>query len=339
MALLSVSIDLCGSTLVKQTLVEMAADDPVLRQNLYADYLKVLYNTEREFYTLLLDNADFDFAKLVLIKIIGDEFWYCCEVDDGDEARFVTTAEALLDALMDLCARERYLLLATESDEDSGNGATRRVPPVRQFDLPIKVCIDLIREPIEMTAARYEFVKDIVSLAEGDRSAVYRVNKAFARQCDRLNLGSPDFFDEGRRVTTRTDYIGLEIDRFFRLTRLCLPRLVSIGETLMAALPASIRPAAPGLEHIDTKVVEFGSTNDDRGTSALRSKYLISQPVQSVMMKGISGDYAIHHLFGGTSLGESVFIPPADVETMMGPTRAFLAEHGFFALDRNHLLP
>jgi hypothetical protein len=339
MAWVSVSIDLCGSTLVKQTLVELTADDPARRRSLYAEYLKVLYNTEREFYTLLLDNPEFDFSKLVLIKIIGDEFWYCCEIDEDDKTRFIATATALIDALMELCARDRDLQLAPEDDAGPVNGKVRRRSPVKQFDLPIKVCVDLLHEPIEMTAARYEFLKDIVSLADGDHSTVYKVDKAFARRCDRLNLGSPDFFDEGRRVTTRTDYIGLEIDRFFRLTRLCLPRLVSIGETLIAALPLSIHPAAAGLEHIDTKIADFAAGGTRPAGSALQRKYMISQTVPSAMMKGISGDYAIHHLFGSASLGESAFSPPADVETLMGPTRAFLAEHGFFALDRNHLLP
>lgn len=329
MAWLSVSIDLCGSTEVKQTLVELTANAPARRQTLYSEYLKTLFNTERAFYTLLLDNPDFDFAKLVQIKIIGDEFWYCYEIDETDKDCLVATTGALLEALMELCAQDRHLLLTSEDDAH---------PTIRQFNLPIKVYIDLLHEPIEMTAARYEFLKDIVSLAGGERATVYRVDKAFARQCDRLNLGAPDFFDEGRRVTNRTDYIGLEIDRFFRLTRLCLPRLVSIGQTLKSMLPLSHRPAAPGLEHIGTKIVEFTWNEDHLTSQPPQRNYMISRAVPSALMKGISDDYAIHHLFNGASLGESVFAPPAGVETLMGPTQAFLAEHGFFALDRDCLL-
>lgn len=338
MAWLSVSIDLCGSTLVKQTLVELTADDQARRQTLYSEYLKILFKTERAFYTLLLENPDFDFTKLVLIKIIGDEFWYCYEIDDADESRLIATTGALIEALMELCAQDRHLLLTSEDDGHPVDGKGESELPIRQFNLPIKVYVDLLHEPIGMTTARYEFLKDIVSLAGGERATVYRVDKAFAKQCDRLNLGAPDFFDEGRRVTNRTDYIGLEIDRFFRLTRLCLPRLVSIGQTLGSILPLSLKPAAPGLEHIGTKVVEFAWNDAHLMSWTPLRNYMISQAVPSASMKGISDDYAIHHLFNGASLGESVFAPPAGVETLMGPTQAFLAEHGFFALDRDCLL-
>ena len=67
-------------------------------------------------------------------------------------------------------------------------------------------------------------------------------------------------------------------------------------------------------------------------------KYIIKETVPSQSMKGISEDYVLNHVFSASSLGEDIFAPTAGVETLMSPTRAFLAETGFFAMNRNTLL-
>ena len=210
--------------------------------------------------------------------------------------------------------------------------------PAKWFDIPIKVCVDLLLEPIEMTKARYEFLKDIAFLAEGDNSAVYKVDEEFLAYCNRLNLAASSPFESGSSLTTRKDFIGLEVDRFFRLTAFCLPRMIGIGDTLFSRLPVALTPAQRGHEHLEIKIAEFEDRPDVSNEPALRG-YLISQEVPSVQMKGISGDYAVHHFFGAESLGESVYCSPAGIDSLMEPTRSFLAEHGFYSLDRGSLLP
>ena len=49
--------------------------------------------------------------------------------------------------------------------------------------------------------------------------------------------------------------------------------------------------------------------------------------------------HSYFHLFGQNSLGEAVYAPPPGIETLMEPTRSFLAESGFYALDAENLLP
>ena len=335
---LTISIDLCGSTKVKQALVESSSGNAARRRDLYDEYLKILYATEREFYTRLLTRDRVDFEKLFLVKAIGDEFWYMYEVPE-DPGAIVDTSCAILTALLELCGQERHLNFGAFDSL----GDVLRVPesenrPAKWFDIPVKVCADILLEPIEMTKARYEFLKDIAFLAEGDSSAVYKVDEDFIAYCNRLNLAAPSPFEKGRSLTTRQDFIGLEVDRFFRLAAFCLPRMVGIGDTLFSILPVRLSPAERGHEHLPTKLAEVCRGKNPDDTSILRG-YVVSQPVPSVRMKGISGDYTLHHLFGADSLGESVFHPPAGIDTLMEPTRAFLGEHGFYALDRTRLVP
>ena len=335
---LTISIDLCGSTKVKQALVESSSGNAARRQDLYDEYLKILYATEREFYTRLLARDRVDFEKLFLVKAIGDEFWYMYEVPE-DSAAIVDTSCDILIALLELCGQERHLNFgALDSLGDLGRDTQAETLPAKWFDIPVKVCIDLLIEPIEMTNARYEFLKDIAFLAEGGRSAVYKVDEEFLAYCNRLNLAAPSPFQKGRSLTTRQDFIGLEVDRFFRLAAFCLPKMVGIGDTLFSCLSVRLSPAERGLEHLPTKLAEVCRGKNPDEPPDLRG-YVISQPVPSAGMKGISGDYALHHLFGADSLGESVFQPPAGIDTLMEPTRAFLGEHGFYALDRTRLVP
>jgi hypothetical protein len=332
MGLLSVSIDLCGSTLAKQSLVTLSTNDERHRKRLYATYLSLLYGMEREFYLRLMDNQFFDFSKLFLVKTIGDELWYMYQVDETDENELARSSWAIFEALMGLFSCERRLDLASP---DGKGDALLEV----KFNLPIKAFIDLVAEPIEMNLERYEYLKDIVSTLKGDNSVIYHIDQHYTDICNRLNLGSTDLFGKRVRVLARTDYIGLEIDRFFRATKFCNPLLLAVGASLMNKLPYRIERAAENLDHIGVKKLVLNVPGEDGKDDREKRKYVISQSIPAAGMKGVSEDYTIFHVFGAAALGEAVYIPPPSIETLMEPTRAFLAEYGFYALDRTRLLP
>ncbi len=336
MGLLSISIDLCGSTLAKQYLVEISSNDEKHRKYLYHRYLKLLYGMERELYMRLMDIPHFDFSRLSLVKIIGDELWYMYQVDENDEADMAVSSWAIIDALMSLFSCERHLSFYSngghEKPQPDGDAGTREV----KLNLPIKAFIDLVVEPIEMNLDRYDYIKDIVSTLKGGNSIIYRIDREYIEICNRLNLGSADQLGEFGRVQVRTDYIGLEIDRFFRTTKFCNPLLLGIGKTLMDKLPYSIEKVSEELKHIGVKQLVLSIPGDNQPE---KRKYVISQPIPAAAMKGVSDDYAIFHVFGAASIGNSVYFPPPSTKTLMEPTMAFLAKHGFYALDRDNLLP
>lgn len=334
MGFLSISLDLSGSTQAKQAIVELTEDNPEQRAQYYSEYLRLLYATERDFYRGLASRPLFRFSDLYLVKMIGDEFWWVYTIDDARADTITAVATAFFLTILDLFSNDRYLAVHQE-DGRAQNG--RHALPARQFNLPIKAFVDYVSEATEVNVARYEYLKDVIAMVEGGPATVYRVDQRFAEFCDRLNLGSTA--REGRGVTTRTDYIGLEIDRFFRLTRFCRPSLLGVGRSLIERLPCTFDAAPDAPDGAEIQVLELPSPWREGEPSNLFRKYVMVENIPSATMKGISEDYSVCHIFGAATLGDSIYAQPAAVETMMTPTRAFLAERGFFALRRETLLP
>lgn len=107
----------------------------------------------------------------------------------------------------------------------------------------------------------------------------------------------------------------------------------------MNRLPYQVEPAMPGKEHLGAKTLALSIFGDGGKQETVQRKYLIPEFVAAEKMKGVGKDYKIYRIFGSECLGDYVFAPPPSVETLMAPTRSFLAEHGFYALDLNDLLP
>ncbi len=336
MALLSVSIDLSGSTAAKQCLVSKTEGDAAARREMYDRYARLLYGLERSFYLKILDRSAIDLASFLLVKTIGDEYWYVYDIDETDRPRFARTVDAFIDVILSLFADDRFVAFGgldkgldqLESDDETA--------PVTQFDLPVKAFIDLILEPLEVNVERYEHLKDVVARLNGSGSAVYAVDRAYVDICNRLNLGAVSAFDPRFRVQVRTDYVGLEIDRFFRLTQFCKPLILGVGETLMRHLPHRVRDISPRHAHIDVKRLVTGARDTESEPAGGNGKYVIRETVPAASLKGISEDYCIHHVFGDAGLTDALFAPVPAVETLLEPTRAFLAEHGFYTVASRH---
>lgn len=334
MAILSVSIDLTGSTLAKQALVEASAEDGERRRAMYGEFLKLLYEIERDFYQLLIDDPRVEFQRLFLVKTIGDELWYAYEIDDGEGIADV--AWALCSALLTLFSTSRYLgFEAAAGDDGADPGAGR----TRLFDLPIKAHIDVVSEAVEVNVERYEYLKDVVAALSGHSAAVYAIDDRYLEICNRLNLGSAKTLGSRAGLSTRTDYIGLQVDRFFRLAKFCVPRLLGVGEALMRHLPHAMEPVSAELGHLPLKTIAIEVPAGGGEARPPVRKYAITQRIAARDMKGISGEYTLYHVFGGLNLGDAVYAPQPAVETLLEPTRAFLAAHGFYALDAPNLIP
>jgi hypothetical protein len=335
---LSVSIDLSGSTLAKQAIVASTEGDSERRAAYYADYLRLLYSTERDFYRGLMNRPLFRIKDLFLVKMIGDEFWWVYEIPDNSRDHVVAVATAFFSTILDLFAMDRYLTLSLDHQAMPGYGGNSGDIPIRQFNLPLKAYIDHIDEATELSTARYEYLKDVITMADGSPGTVYRIDERFASMCNRLNLGAATLPENGRRVAPRKDFIGLEVDRYFRLTGCCKPSLLGIGDQLMQRLPHSIEAPVGAPEGVGVGVLDIPLAWNESVIDEDFRKYVVVETVPSQSMKGISADYTVNHVFGAASLGDDIYAPPAAIETLLAPTQAFLAEHGFFALDRGALL-
>jgi len=333
MALLSISIDLSGSTYAKQLMTTATAPGTKARKQLYEEYLSLLYHIERSFYEAVFESTVLKFEDLYLLKTIGDEYWFGYHLPMKSEETAAEISVALIEALLNVVSEDRFLTIVKKDGVADSGGSERRVT---NLNLPTKVLIDLIHEPIELNVQRYEYLKDIVLKASGGGGPLYQINDNYIQCCNRLNLGAADAFAEGHPVHVRDDFIGLEIDRFFRVAKFCQPRLLTIGNSLMEFLSLEISTVAPGLEGLGVKMVDISSHQE--GEESLK-KYLVSQVLPAQEIKGVGEDYSIHHLFGERNLGDAAYCPQSGVKAMMEPTRAFLAKNGFYSLEKTNLLP
>lgn len=324
MAFVAISIDLCGSTRVKQRIVELARGDHAARERMYGAYKRLLYNIERTFYLLILQEPTIDFERLTLIKNIGDELWYAYRIDDAFSEDEAASIQNLLTTLLHLISSDRTLTLAGDGRQSRSNAGVR-------FDLPIKVYVDLVDHCEELNRGRYEHLKDVVAAARGLTSTVIDLDDDFFETCERLNLSVPEGPRGRRRAYAREDYIGLEIDRFFRLTKQCFPRLLTVGRNLFDFIGYSLTPVAPDYEHLDLKLIKPGDESIGLGV-ANEPVFAIRSAIASAEMKGISDDYAVYYLFDLPSLGDHFAAPSPIIDGMMDETRGFLAEKGFFAV-------
>ena len=220
---IAVSIDLCGSTHVKQRIVELARGDRSAQGRMYGAYKKLLFDIERTFYFLILEETELDFERLTLIKSIGDELWYAYAIDDVHTEDEVRAVRRLLVNLLHLISSDRMLTLIRNENDRSNIGA--------RYEMPIKVYADLVHQCEELNSERYEHLKETIAAARGISSTIIDLDEGYIETCRRLKLGLTQSQD-GHGVEAREDFIGLEIDRFFRLTKHCYPRLLTIGQSL-----------------------------------------------------------------------------------------------------------
>ncbi len=333
LSLISISIDLGGSTATKQAIVENSTGDREHRAELYERYLRLLSTVEATFYFLIRHEPDLDLARLFLVKSIGDEFWWVYPVDRQDEVSLRRTAAALIEVLLatmekshGLAVPSRQLTPEEELDVNLDVQWTR-------FDLPLKGCVDLLDDATELNLKRFEILKDqIAALAQEIENDPERRNELIAKLYNNLNLGSTEMHGTKLRSAIRTDYVGLEVDRFFRIAKFCKPRMLAVGNTLLHALDHEIEPIDDTHAHLGVKVLTHRVPHKGGGGWTANRKHIISQALKADDLKGIGEPYILHHVFGLGSLGGAAFMPLAGTITLMEATRAFLGENAFYAI-------
>ncbi|MFC1673242.1 hypothetical protein ACFL12_03710 [Pseudomonadota bacterium] len=334
MAFVSLSIDLVGSTLAKQGIVTAAGDDMDKRNRYYREYLKLLFSIEREFYINVnqsFENAGLSMSRVSLVKSIGDEYWFAVDVDGDDDTDIATVAWSMIESSMVSIGADRYLGIPTE-DEDSLDDETKAI---LKTNFPIKVLVDIINDPTEITTLRYQYLKDIFSILRQDSTTVFRVDDAFLALCNRLNIGGSAVKASGESLVARYDYIGLEIDRFFRLAKMARPSILAIGDNLAQHLDCTVQAHSEDLSDIGVKQMHIAPPAHIADAAMPIEALVIQEAVPAEDMKGIGEGYVLHHLFTPENLEPATFGQVHSALTLLAPSFSFLAENGYFLLNRD----
>ncbi|HJU38854.1 MAG TPA: hypothetical protein VJ724_04725 [Tahibacter sp.] len=290
---ISVQIDMAGSTHAKACARKMAGDDEALRQEAYESLYEALIAAEVAFYTQLQSSDDgvpgVELTQCFGVKGIGDEQWSLV-VPASDQAtdlsnailRVLAAAQHVASQIQWLELRSSALVDDAESFQDS-----------HLIALPFKVFVDLIGDDAidvsamrvaaycEAIAKRKLFISDLRSLPD--------IATRLTNQSVFAGLGS-------LRFATRADYIGWEIDRLFRAAKFAVPGVVTVGDSLMRALGAT---PTDGLGPIATFESCFQRSF---GSAIVNSLRKLSRCIDADELRGIGEEYAVHHVFRSTDL-------------------------------------
>lgn len=293
-ALLSISIDLCDSTAIKQEIVARSGNDQQYRSRLYASYVLHFFNTEKQFYYQVRHQDDLDIRRLLLVKLIGDEFWFVYEVNTDEKDDLKRTIAAFFRAIGSMLKRapsfefsDEIMLAKNHTDKTT----------IKQFDAPLKSYIDIIGEPAEVNMARFEYLKGHLPRLLGHTDKQYRIDEDFIELCKKMNLANISIADGKMTKQIRPDFIGLEIDRFFRLTKFCRPRILTVGDSLIQLLEYTIGKNIGNMGNLDVKEFSNKIPNLNNNDFFYDKNNICSEPVSAAEMKGLSKSYTVHHLF------------------------------------------
>ena len=155
---------------------------------------------------------------------IGDEIWLLYEVAEDDLWKLPSLVARLLHAALTVANCPIHWTSAPDDFEccAAGTSESRR--------LPLKFYVDILDDAFEVSGPRRDFVTERLAQILGPEESWN--SEDFIEFGNRLHAGN--LMGDGRRLVTtiRTDYIGWEVDRFFRATNYALPSVVTIGRAL-----------------------------------------------------------------------------------------------------------
>lgn len=146
------------------------------------------------------------------------------EVGEDDLWKLGSLLARLLHAALDVASHPIRWTSVPDDDEDGGDGLSEAK------HLPLKFYIDIVDDVFEVSGPRRDFVTQRRPEILGSQGS--RAIEDFIELGNRLHAGS--LMGDARRLVTaiRSDYIGWEVDRFFRATKFALPCVVTVGQAL-----------------------------------------------------------------------------------------------------------
>ena len=295
---ISISMDVCGSTEVKTRMRACARDDEELAEWYKAFHQQFLLS-EWRFYTQLFQDGhcglDWAWKRAFVVKGIGDEIWLLYEVDKDDLWKLSSLAARLFHAALTVADRSIYWTSASD-DKEPGDR------PFETKKLPLKFYIDILDDAFEVSGPRCDFVtKRLPEIIGADEISN---NGDFIELGNRLHAGS--LMGDGRRLITavRSDYIGWEVDRFFRATKFALPSVVTVGQALFERVVDRSEESEEGLDGtgLQKAVIECPLDREGLSTRFDHSLRYVKKDIAPECLKGVGEGYTVYRVIRGSDL-------------------------------------
>lgn len=235
MSFISVSIDICGSTDAKAKLRRHSAVIGSKATELDDSFQRQVLRVEETFWTMLR-SCNLDIERLFLIKSIGDEVWYAYDLEELEAYDCRAAVARMIEALVSL--QTKHFDLVAGPPENPYDWENVDPDSLLRIDMPLKITIDVITDALDVGTVREKYlaphVPSLLSPLGKPANPVQAGDVSYINLCNRLGIAS-QVKTQGKVCSSiRSDYIGWEIDRFFRLTKAAIKHTVLIGPEVLA---------------------------------------------------------------------------------------------------------
>jgi hypothetical protein len=287
---------------VKDAFAVLSEGDDELTKKAYTNIYKELYHWEFVFYNDLIQKKIPE-RSLFVMKTIGDEIWM---VIDLEELRDLSLTAVISEVVCSLNKTflTRKIEVACPMPEIFVEEQTTKKRQSRQRYLRksifFKIFMDVIEKKnlVDLSSIRAEVFDKMYK--DNDRTSSGGEADRFAHSLNRFGVGSS--VARGKTVETklRKDYVGTQIDRFFRCTSFALPSLICIGRNCVNILKSQpnnkVFPSGNGV------LSNLRLWNANKKNSKFDSFQAFRMPIVPGELRGISGDYSVIYLFSNLKL-------------------------------------
>lgn len=335
MALISVSIDIAGSTELKRQIKEISKGNQDNINRLYREYAQRIYCMEMDLY-LLLVNGKLELENLFVIKNLGDESWFVYDINDMDTKtlQFNKIFHTIFHALANI-HKKYYDIFMSERKPSPGEEINEKSPFRWTWpDIAAKAYMDLIKDYEEISDVRrkvfLERNSDFFSLDELRLGEKFRPEK-LSKLISNFNIGNFwSMIDNKITISHRFDPIGFEVDLFFRCTKFAYPGITGIGKNLFQNLyGVRIEDFKPN-ETIRNYNMAVGNPNQVR---FYNYDILHCREIKKNKIKGIGGNYNIYYLINESYLPNDISLRINEPHGIYKETFDFLNKINFWKND------
>jgi hypothetical protein len=142
----------------------------------------------------------------------------------------------MIEALVSL--QTKHFNLVAGPPEDPCNWRDEEPDTLLRIDMPLKITIDVITDALDVATVREKYlaphVASLLAPLEKPAKFVQAGDDGYINLCNRLGIAT-QVKTKGKVLSSvRSDYIGWEIDRFFRLTKAAVKGAVLIGPEILS---------------------------------------------------------------------------------------------------------
>ena len=286
--LISISMDVCGSTEAKTFLKNRARPGKQLTkwyEDFYRDFLLVEWDFYNALFRTVPGRVSLNWRRGFVVKGIGDEIWLLYDIPKEDLWKLGSLVAHLLHSALNVA--DRRIGRTWAWDGRAGPSAVR--------GLPLKFYVDILEDRFEVSKPRLDFMLERLPQILGPESTW--TDADFVQLGNRLHAGILEGPRKRLRTTFRTDYIGWEVDRFFRASGFALPGVVTVGRNLFERVVDVSMEPNEGLAGtrlykavIECPVVQGVSKRFDHDFRYVRRHLCASE------LKGVGSDYAVYRV-------------------------------------------